>query len=348
MVYKSSFLTPYGTSIDARYNNSFSAQINGNNIINYTLQVLSINNVVVYTSGLVNIAANPLFDKDILDVIVPANSLVNGNTYKWKLTVGDGVNSVTSREILFFAYKVPTVSVSIPETITSRSFEFVGSYSQENGIPVRTWRMELVDADYELLESSGDSYSGNIRYSVDSLVNGRDYSLILYFETETGYKDTQEYNFTVSYDESSSTIKPTATSIQNLGAMEINWANPVVINGDLIGTHNFNSKIAELYSLRMMSDASLEYEVDIPPIFTMSFIISIKDYVGGRWVFCRLLSDDEPLEIGYDTNRFFYVKGDSEQITREIDWSDADYFLVVIRPTYVSFTKFNGADPGPV
>ena len=85
-LYQPRNLIPYLQCIDATQDNIFSCQIDGTKCVGFTLQILTMDNEIVYGEDMGEwMLDTPLYNGDILEWTIPANTLTNGVDYKWRI-----------------------------------------------------------------------------------------------------------------------------------------------------------------------------------------------------------------------------------------------------------------------
>lgn len=167
------------------------------------------------------------------------NQMVNGysNGYKWTLKIWNGYDAgdpesqaIESFESCFDCKDTPSVSISGPTTITARSAEWTGSYSQGQNVPIMWSRWQLL-IDGEIVRDTGMQYSNSaLTYSYDGLIADTDYVLKLICTTQDGVEVSTTHPFTVSYAtlDSNGIVKATA---QRDGSVYVQCRNMKYITG---------------------------------------------------------------------------------------------------------------------
>ena len=114
-LYQPRNLIPYLQCIDGTQENEFKCQINGTECTGYRYQILTADNQVVSEQTDITPLSPSLYNGDILNFIIPANTLTNGNDYKWNIrlyqkasTMLVGYGTVTGSKVDSIAITPPT------------------------------------------------------------------------------------------------------------------------------------------------------------------------------------------------------------------------------------------------
>ena len=90
MLYQPSYPQPYLTDIDATESNVFQCFINaegGTQVLQYNVNILDLNGIQIYTSGIQTLT-NPLYSNEVIDMTIPSTSgMINGNDYVWNVVL---------------------------------------------------------------------------------------------------------------------------------------------------------------------------------------------------------------------------------------------------------------------
>jgi len=200
------------------------------------------NNSLVFDSAKISLGESLLYQGDILSHALPINSLTNGNQYFSVFTVWQGTLSANSRQIPFFCYTTPTLTISVPSTITSKKYSFVVTYFQEEYISTNYWYMVFLNSNDEIILTTPNSNSGLISYEFDGFINNLSYKMYTVVTNQQNVViQSSIYTFTVSYASPSLVVKPTATLFPELSATKIQWSNPVQSTGLISGTSAYVS-----------------------------------------------------------------------------------------------------------
>jgi len=312
-IYQSSYLSPNNTSVTASSPITFTAKIQGTIATHYQLIIYNMANTIIFNSTKLSLSPN-LYQNDIFSYILNSG-LTNGIQYKWTLTIWSNALSATTRETPFYAYAIPTLTMTVPSTITSKKFLFPATYAQAQSIPINRWYMVFLDSLNNIILQTPYSYSGNISYQYDGFISGNQYKCYTVVENQMNLIiHSLTYTFTCSYSAPSLNFIPTATLLSELSAVKLNWSSPIQINGTITGTSSY---IPNLFTsgntgLKIANSSSyVEFDVGIPLNFT-TLIDYIPDnsFIGGKMI--EFMDDDGiPYEMGYDSDLgcFYYKNG---------------------------------------
>ena len=176
-------------AIDATKDNEFSVQINGNTqVTKYRLKIYQNNtqSTLVYDAGEVTLSS-PLYPVDYngvaqrISILVPSTSgMINGTEYKYTVEIFDTTMSVVTSEEPFKAIKTSILNLSVPPIITTKEYEFIGEYIQENGVQVKhfTWTLKNLTAN-TVIKKTNEIYSQDIRFYYDGFLGDNKYSINL-------------------------------------------------------------------------------------------------------------------------------------------------------------------------
>ena len=159
------------------------------------------------------------------------------NVYKLLITqwwsAGEYVQQ--SSASVFIARETPSVSISnFSATITTVSYEFLGSYSQAQGDPIEWARWQISgSANNDILVDTGRIYGvGELKTSYDGFLNGYNYIIRLSGETVNGAEfDTGWQTFVASYDLSVLDGAMTTCTRHDTDAVQISFPTPLYTMG---------------------------------------------------------------------------------------------------------------------
>lgn len=174
-------------TIDATVANDFRCKISGTSpTTKYRLKIMKndITNASIYDTGVVSLSS-PLYPirydgtQNELVVPVPSTSgMVNGDEYKWTMTsYWSDSDYYESYENVFKAYAKATLTITnLPTKITGRSYTFVATCTQAQGVGVERfgWIIRNADTKEEAVNTvdSGNIYSSDIRVSYNGFLAG--------------------------------------------------------------------------------------------------------------------------------------------------------------------------------
>ena len=159
------------------------------------------------------------------------------NVYKLLITqwwsAGEYVQQ--SSASVFIARETPSVSISnFSATITTVSYEFLGSYSQAQGDPIEWARWQISgSANNDILVDTGRIYGvGELKTSYDGFLNGYNYIVRLSGETVNGAEfDTGWQTFVASYSLEILDGAMTTCTRHDTDAVQISFPTPLYTMG---------------------------------------------------------------------------------------------------------------------
>lgn len=337
-LYRSTFLSPSNTEIDMNNNQIFSAICNGTTITTYRIVIRKMDNTLLYDTGTITLGS-PLYDKETLIHTITGGTVTYKGEVKWVLTVGNGSTIADSNEIPFWNFTIPAYTMTVPATITTKSYEFVATYSQLEGVSMQRFKFIWYDDSDEILQDSDWIYSANTRYTFDGFITGETYKVESVVTTEYNLEvTTGKKTFDILYSEPNLIIKPDVTTnnyrcdCADTSEVDVSWAEAVKIDGHSTGSINYVPDFIYEgdYGLHLSSGATVYWDVDIPLDFTCTFVLQLS--TGFTGVFCKLTDIGVEYSVGYDGNAFYF---DNNGIIGYglVHPITINPFLVAIRPT---------------
>lgn len=263
-------------SIDATKNNIFRFQLNGTSAITKFRVLIRKNdstNTIVYDSGFIE-EANPVYpiqyDGTPTVMLQPilANTLINGNQYKWSATVyWNDIDSVESYENVFYTYATATLTIPLLEgeqkTFSTNSVSFVGSLNAPSGVFCERFGFLLQNPTTgEILVdtiSQDNIYSGQIKMVYDGFFSGVTYQLSAKAWLTNGTEVTAgTYTFSVSYPILSIDGYVVGQKTCDSGIM-VEWPKVNYIDGTVSGnvSYGYDSKTIKSYYVDIPSGSSI-------------------------------------------------------------------------------------------
>ena len=336
-IYQPTFPSPRNQARDMSINQIFTVVVDGSTIDAYRLRIFNNStNAQIYDSTKVSLGTN-LFDGDTLSVTIPANTVTNGTEAKWTLEYFNGTESAISQEIFFIASANPTFTITVPSTITSQSFEFVGTYSQAQNIPIQSWFYILYDAEGNAIITTDTNFSGNIRHTFEGLISNTSYQLQGFGTTQQNVEfQTIRYTFNVQYAEPSIITIPTAVPDSDRTAMTVGLGELVILNGTTTGTFEYinNFLVDGNIGLKLNSGSSISYSRTVPTDFSHTFFWQpVSTSFSGRIIRLDNSGSASYYEVGYQNGRFYYEISGLRQYTDSFDLANNKVFLIAILPT---------------
>ena len=232
-----------GDVIDAASENIFSAKINSLTPIAAYQIVIYKNDedstqsydsgVITASTSLTEIPFYPyIYDgtEVFLKHSVPANSITNGQEYKWVLNLWSEYasssptdNLVSSLEHVFSAKALPTVAItSFTSPISSISYEWSATYSGDSIM----WFRWILQSNGTTIDDTGELYiTSELKYSYNALTNGQGYTIQCIVRGQDGRTvESVPKSFTVEYDTIDTTAKA-SVYMRSDGGVMVDWGS---------------------------------------------------------------------------------------------------------------------------
>jgi hypothetical protein len=319
----------------------FTATIDGVRCTDYQIRIYKVSdNALVHNTNKINLTT-PLANGQVLSHTVAGGTITNTGTdsYKWTLQVWDASNTVTSREVQFFAKTTPVLTFNPPTTINEQSYDFTATLTQAQGDLVNTYEFELYDSTQTLIESSGQITNFNIFHEFEGFVNGDELYVRVFGQT-TG---RQNFNsglvaFDVSYSQPSVNLKPEVEVNNESSLLTVTRSDVVQIIGTGSGTFGYVNNF--LYTgntaLTLGTPSSyVDFDVNIPLDFTLSFKWQPSDNLFTGKI---IQLDNGAYEVGYDLGAFYYTINGVTQFSPPIDLYGS-VFYIVLQPQTCTFVR---------
>lgn len=341
-MYISTNHSPKFEARDMSVDQIFSAQVNGTKCKMYRVMIFnnSTNEKLYDTSGIT--LTETLYDKDILNHTVPANTVTNGLRLKWVISMGEEISllnvmGVSSGEIFFTSSGIPTVSLTPPVTITSHSYEFSSTYDHPNFTYPKQYKYILYDNNDKVIDESEYIYSSKLKYAFDGFFNTNTYKIECIVIDQNNVTTTSgKKTFNVSYSQPNLIIVPDAIALEDKSAVSIKIGKVVQTVGVPFGAITFvnnfiraNNKGAQL--INTATPTSITYPVNITMQTTTKFKYKFAD--GFTGIFYGQGENDE-YKVGYDGTKFYFNNKGSVCFSEPIALPSEPIYIVV-RPTDV-------------
>jgi hypothetical protein len=331
LIYIPTFLSPKNSTINPTVINTFTCQINGNSCNKYRLRIYkNSDNTLIYDTTEITITA--LYDKDTLSVNIPANTMTANNEYKWTIQVFEGTLSATSGETLVKAYGSATVTLTVPATITAKTYNFTSTFTHPQSIGIKKFKYILMDSNNTIITDTGYQFSGKLKFTYSGFLNNTSYKIECKvvdqndIEVSSGVK-----TFSVAYSQPSLNVKPTTVLLKDKSAIKVMWQTGVQINGVVSGSGTFINDFMTggNHGYKINASSSLSYDIDIPEEFLCTATCVLSSNYNG--VICSL---DNDYTIGYEDGRFYFNNSGIKAygMPRTIPESP---FIIAIKPTYI-------------
>ena len=178
--------------------------------------------------------------------------------YYWTITLwGSSGVSTTSYQEVFYANTTPEIGflymyqpgveyvLSNNAVLTSKACTFKATYKQVDEVQLKRygWRIKDTDSNQALVDTITKNQiygsSDNIICKYDGFLNGGNYSVELFVETQNNTKiTTSPLYFSVSYDSTFLSNDFKVETLKNEPAIMLDWAEAVVISGILKDAEN--------------------------------------------------------------------------------------------------------------
>jgi len=229
--------------VDAVYNSVYiSWQVNGDSpMVAYKIDIYQNNaaSTLVHTTGKV-VLSEPFHGVDYAGNIqrfypgsVTSSGITNGNSYKLKITQWWGSTDAESVEqssmSAFITRKKPTLTItSVPSSVTTRSYAFTATYTQDQGDTLNwvRWYITWIDDNSEeyIIADTGKIYgTSELRFDYDGFFNGESYFVFCEVQTQNGVEATDVEWFNVSYS-TETVIRPLRLRYRKQqSGMQVSW-----------------------------------------------------------------------------------------------------------------------------
>lgn len=168
---------------------------------------------------------------------IPAETLTNGGYYNATIkTLNFNANeSLESDAVSFYCYTTPLLSITniLPDDIIrASSFEFTGSYYQDEGELLNGFKFILYDSNQNEISNSGLLYTEDLIYTFNGFSNNTSYYIKLIAETINGTAiETNLISFAVQYIDPSIFAIAGLENLYDNGCIQIS-SNIVAIDGE--------------------------------------------------------------------------------------------------------------------
>lgn len=220
MILKPSQISPNGTALDNASQFTISWVNKGDRSTAYQIKFykLSDNSLIYDTTKITTLNSFH---------VVPINTLTAGTEYKYNIQVWNSLNeTATSEWATVKASSTPLGTfTNLSGTIGNANYTFSGSYSQAQGVGLKTWQMILYNVYDEIIGDSGLIYSETIEHEFSGLDNGNTYKIELQVRSQDNLlATTGKLSFQVSFDVPKTAVALTANKIEALAGVELLWS----------------------------------------------------------------------------------------------------------------------------
>lgn len=185
---------------------------------------------------------NVVFSVDLKEHLGANITFVNrAEAYYWTITLWGSSSTTTSYQEVFYANKTPMIGLNLNDgdTLTSKGYTFRATYEQENGVQLKRygWKITDTDSGQVLIDTITKNQiygsADNIICNYDGFLNGSNYSVELYIETQNNTKITSSREFSVSYATTFLSNDFNVETLKNEPAIMLDWSKALVIAGIL-------------------------------------------------------------------------------------------------------------------
>lgn len=314
-IYQATYLQPRNTAIDATDSQIFSCIIQGTQVEAYELKIYdNSDNSLDYTTAKVTLPSL-LHNRDTLEVVIPANTLVNGKEYKWQILTYEYQDKfATSSFALFRANSDPVVSISNLNIITTYDYTFLGAYTQAQNVPLNYFYFIFYDQSGSEILVTNKDYSGRVEYTYKGFVNKQNYLVQIKGQTENGVMfETPKYNFYVDFPQSDVSLVPTiAMQKANCGLensfVQIDWGKVVQGEGVASGPVSYPDGVFEEGSKSLLVDEStmVGFEIDFPEDFSLLFEWTVSSNAPREII---RIAGNQDIYLSYNGTYFIFSYG---------------------------------------
>lgn len=353
----------------------FSCIVDGNESINaWQIMIYDIvTNDVVFDSGKITLKSsfypideknrNVVFSVDLKEYIGNNTIFINrSEAYYWTITLwGSSRGNTTSYQEVFYANKTPDISFSYKyltddeysslnggDNLTSRACTFKATYAQENGVQLKRYGWKITDIDSgqifvdTITKNQIYGSADNIICNYDGFLNGGNYSVELFIETQNNTKiTTSPLHFSVSYTSTFLSNDFKVETLKNEPAIMLDWNKALVISGILRDKNDnivnvedtvfkTNYPVESQCSIKIPDEYRVAYDSDT----SLNFEISEDSYLAFS---TQLLSGDEAT--------LFIAEGHDDmgyELQRKLSYSDGVFrYDIVGKNGIITSTTYN-------
>lgn len=238
----------------------------------------------------------------------------------------------------------PLLKLSVPSPITVPNYEFVPTwqyFGATQTIVIKHWKATLYNDSGKEIDTSGDVYNGNLKYTFQTLLLSDNNYKVEYevYDNNGYYYSTGLIDVKVFYETATSNFVPTLEVDCYDTSMEVDWSGAHNVRGVLSkGEPEYLDDyiVDGNYGLRLPKDVSLTYDVDMPQNQMPTFVWE-PGSVNYNGEIVRFTSDTQELIVSYNnsTKTLYYtlnIKGTSysyrSNISTEFSLKDKGTYLI--------------------
>lgn len=238
----------------------------------------------------------------------------------------------------------PLLKLNVPSSITVPNYEFVPTwqyFGATQTIVIKHWKATLYNDSGKEIDTSGDVYNGNLKYTFQTLLLSDNNYKVEYevYDNNGYYYSTGLVDVKVFYETATSNFVPTLEVDCYDTSMEVDWSGAHNVRGVLSkGEPEYLDDyiVDGNYGLRLPKDVSLTYDVDMPQNQMPTFVWE-PGSVNYDGEIVRFTSDTQELIVSYNnsTKTLYYtlnIKGTSysyrSNISTEFSLKDKGAYLI--------------------
>lgn len=238
----------------------------------------------------------------------------------------------------------PLLKLNVPSPITVPNYEFVPTwqyFGATQTIVIKHWKATLYNDSGKEIDTSGDVYNGNLKYTFQTLLLSDNNYKVEYevYDNNGYYYSTGLVDVKVFYETATSNFVPTLEVDCYDTSMEVDWSGAHNVRGVLSkGEPEYLDDyiVDGNYGLRLPKDVSLTYDVDMPQNQMPTFVWE-PGSVNYDGEIVRFTSDTQELIVSYNnsTKTLYYtlnIKGTSysyrSNISTEFSLKDKGTYLI--------------------
>lgn len=238
----------------------------------------------------------------------------------------------------------PLLKLNVPSPIIVPNYEFVPTwqyFGATQTIVIKHWKATLYNDSGKEIDTSGDVYNGNLKYTFQTLLLSDNNYKVEYevYDNNGYYYSTGLVDVKVFYETATSNFVPTLEVDCYDTSMEVDWSGAHNVRGVLSkGEPEYLDDyiVDGNYGLRLPKDVSLTYDVDMPQNQMPTFVWE-PGSVNYDGEIVRFTSDTQELVVSYNnsTKTLYYtlnIKGTSysyrSNISTEFSLKDKGTYLI--------------------
>lgn len=267
-------------------------------------------------------------------------NVVSYNKISGKIGKAYGVSSLVPLVLII----PPLLKLNVPSPITVPNYEFVPTwqyFGATQTIVIKHWKATLYNDSGKEIDTSGDVYNGNLKYTFKTLLLSDNNYKVEYevYDNNGYYYTTGLVDVKVFYETATSNFVPTLEVDCYDTSMEVDWSGAHNVRGVLSkGEPEYLDDyiVDGNYGLRLPKDVSLTYDVDMPQNQMPTFVWE-PGSVNYDGEIVRFTSDTQELIVSYNnsTKTLYYtlnIKGTSysyrSNISTEFSLKDKGTYLI--------------------